>query len=388
MFKRIVYFVMLAVSFGITISVTAAGKKQVDETIFIWGGDIDLKFTRYIADLTRKEHPRICYLPTASGDNPDNIKRWEFICKVLQIDTMILTVWQPTDNNKPFEELILNSDAIVVGGGNTLNMLGIWKAQGIDRALEKALKRGIILAGASAGSICWFQNGASDSRPEKLSIVDGLGFLPYSNCPHYSQASRQILYHDMIRKRKISGGYGTDELAGILFKNNRAVDYVTQSDRHNVYSVSLRHGKIKSEKLPARLLLLKGALAEGEYTVSPVDKNIRQLINVECPAPVAAYIAELKSQLSGRGFEKANVDRFLETGIKTLFVYDDKVAGVVNDANKETFGYTIWYFCNINGTWYSMGEDMGGHTPTEYEIAFREKAPSILNRVKAYTTVN
>jgi len=134
------------------------GTDKQDETIFIWGGDINTKFVQYVADLTKKENPKICYLPTASGDNPDNIKYWENICNTLQLDTIILKVWvSSSEKNQSFEEILLNSDAIVVGGGNTLNMLGIWKAQGIDNILEKALKNGIILSGGSAGSICWFR---------------------------------------------------------------------------------------------------------------------------------------------------------------------------------------------------------------------------------------
>jgi peptidase E len=203
-----------------------------DETIFIWGGDINTKFVQYVADLTKKENPKICYLPTASGDNPDNIKYWENICNTLQLDTIILKVWvSSSEKNQSFEEILLNSDAIVVGGGNTLNMLGIWKAQGIDNILERALENGIILSGGSAGSLCWFQNGISDSRPINLSIVEGLGFLPYSNCPHYSQESRKNLYHQMIKDGKMNSGYATDELAGILFEKRKAVKFISQFDR-------------------------------------------------------------------------------------------------------------------------------------------------------------
>lgn len=117
-----------------------------DETIFVWGGDINTKFVQYVVDLTKKENPIICFVPTASGDNPDNIKYWQNICGTLQLDTIILKVWaSSSEKNQSFEEILLNSDAIVVGGGNTLNMLGVWKAQGIDDILGKALKNGIIL---------------------------------------------------------------------------------------------------------------------------------------------------------------------------------------------------------------------------------------------------
>ena len=249
-----------------------------DETIFIWGGDINTKFVQYVADLTKKENPKICYLPTASGDNPNNIKYWKNICNTLQIDTIILKVWlSSSEENQSFEEILLNSDAIVVGGGNTLNMLGIWNAQGIDNILAKALKNEIILAGGSAGSICWFQNGISDSRPVNLSIVNGLGFLPFSNCPHYAQESKRDLYHHMIKEGKMSSGYASDEKAGIIFKNGKPVEYVSQSDIHNSYFVSLEQGKIKSTKMESKILLKKNALPENSYSSQSIKKKINYL---------------------------------------------------------------------------------------------------------------
>ncbi len=174
-----------------------------EQTIFVFGGDINLKFVQYVANLTKKQNPKICYIPTASADNADNIEFWNFICKKLSIESNVLKVWiSSADAPKTFEESLLNMDAIVVGGGNTLNMMGIWKAQGIDLVLKKALRKGIILAGGSAGSICWFQNGISDSRPVSLSIVDGLAFLPYSNCPHFNDSLRKNMYFKQIMTKQ------------------------------------------------------------------------------------------------------------------------------------------------------------------------------------------
>ncbi|MDR0429654.1 MAG: peptidase E, partial [Tannerellaceae bacterium] len=177
--------------------------KTIEQTIFAFGGDIKPKFIQYVVDLTNKSNPKVCYIPTASADNVDNLKYWDFICKQLSIEPNVLKVWVSSDKNaKTFEETLLDMDAIVVGGGNTLNMMAIWKAQGIDTILNKALRKGIILAGGSAGSICWFQNGISDSRPTSLSVVDGLSILPYSNCPHYADSTRKSMYHQLIQNRK------------------------------------------------------------------------------------------------------------------------------------------------------------------------------------------
>lgn len=356
-----------------------------ETTIFIWGGDINTKFVQYVVDLTKKEHPKICYLPTASGDNPDNIKYWENICNTLQLDTIILKVWvSSSERNQSFEEILLNSDAIVVGGGNTLNMLGIWKAQGIDTILEKSLKSGIILSGGSAGSICWFQNGISDSRPVNLSIVKGLGFLPYSNCPHYSQESRKNLYHQMIKDGKMSPGYATDELAGILFKNGKAVKFISQSDIHNSYFVNLEKGEIKETKLKSEILLRKNALPEDSYSSQPIQKKIIDLLDFnDSSSPISAYISEIKTfKLNKENINESEKHKALEVGIEKVFIYKNKIAGIVNNAYLNSFGYGMWYFYNCNGVWRSMGEDIGGKTIIESEIKFREKAEIIIKQAE------
>lgn len=370
---------------GIEILKAQQSTDKKDETIFIWGGDINTKFVQYVADLTKKENPRICYLPTASGDNPDNIKYWENICNTLQLDTIILKVWvSSSDKNQSFEEILLNSDAIVVGGGNTLNMIGIWKAQGIDTILEKALKNGIILSGGSAGSICWFQNGISDSRPVNLSIVKGLGFLPYSNCPHYSQESRKNLYYQMIKDGKMNPGYATDELAGILFKNGKAEKFISQSDIHNSYGVNLEQGEIKETKFKSEILLRKNALPEGSYSLQTIQKKINDLLDFnDSSSPISAYVSEIKiSKLNKENINESEKNKALEIGIEKIFIYKNKIAGIVNNAYLNSFGYGMWYFYNCNGVWTSMGEDIGGKTIFESEITFREKAERIIKRAE------
>lgn len=216
---------------------------QPTGTLFLWGSDINLKFTRYVADLTGKENPHILYLPTASGDHHDNIQVWESFCKIVGIEPYIMRVWVDSSAEQTFEEQIAEADAIVVGGGNTLNMLGIWQAQGIDRMLIEAMQRGTIIAGGSAGSIAWFDTGVSDSRPAGLSIVEGLGILPHSNCPHYGDEAKRSLYHQLLEQGKIEEGYAMDDKAGILFRDGEVVEAVTYSPGHQAYHVDVVQGK-------------------------------------------------------------------------------------------------------------------------------------------------
>ena len=348
-----------------------------EKTIFVWGGDINLKFTQYIVNLTQKENPRLCYLPTASGDNADNIKLWEKICTQLRIDTLVFKVWvSSSENNKSFEDILMHSDAIVVGGGNTLNMLGIWKAQGIDHILKKALDKGIILAGGSAGAICWFINGISDSRPVKLSCVDGLNLLPYSTCPHYDQNERKELYHQMIKEQKMHSGYALDEKAGILFKNGKAVDFVSQSDKHNSFYICVQNGEVKSEKVKSRILLQNNALPENSYKSSSINKRISEISEYKEQTPLEAYASEIKTIYQ-------NKTQVPDIKIEKTFTYNDQIAGIVNDTYLNSMGlYSLWYFYNHKGTWTSMGEDIGGETLLECEITFREKAQTIIKRAK------
>ena len=118
-------------------------------------------------------------------------------------------------------EVLLSVDGIVASGGNTLNQQAIWAAQGIDIVLRQAWDRGIVLGGASAGSLCWFDEGTTDSRPKELSIVKCLGFLKGSHSPHYDQEpGRRPLYHKLIASGEMQPGYACDNDAGLYFEDN------------------------------------------------------------------------------------------------------------------------------------------------------------------------
>jgi peptidase E len=156
---------------------------------------------------------------------------------------------------KTFEANLLSMDAIVVGGGSTLNMLAIWHAQGIDTVLKEAYNKGIVLAGGSAGSLCWFTSGYTDSRPQKLSIMHCLDFIHASHCPHYhSEASRRPLYHEAILKGLLPAGFACDDAAGMLFQNEQFIKAVSLNTDNHCYFVSAEHGMIDEKLLPAEIL--------------------------------------------------------------------------------------------------------------------------------------
>ena len=227
-----------------------------DQYIFPSGNGPNKLFIKEIIKLTGKERPKICYLPTASGDSERSIIRWYDLVHDLSVEPYIQRVWISSYNQKvSFEEVLMSMDAIIVGGGNTLNMMAIWKAQGIDVVLKKALEKGIVLAGGSAGSLCWFDNGTTDSRPIELSVVQGLGFLPFSHSPHYdSEEYRRPLYHKNIKNGIFKSGYAMDNNAGIIFKNGKPFKVVSLDEKHNNYFVSLKDGKVVEEKLKSIIL--------------------------------------------------------------------------------------------------------------------------------------
>ena len=159
------------------------------------------------------------------------------------------------EQKQSFEEVLLSMDAILVSGGNTLNMMAIWKAQGIDTVLRKAYNKGIVLSGGSAGSLCWFTGGSTDSRPKQLSLVECLGFLNYSHSPHYhAEAARRPLYHNSILSGSLKAGYACDDRAGLVFINGAMKKSVSLDANNNNYFVSLVDGKIKEDLLPAEII--------------------------------------------------------------------------------------------------------------------------------------
>jgi peptidase E len=231
---------------------------EPDRVIFAAGSGITSKvFIRYIAEMTRKPNPRICHIPTATGDNPNTIINWYTNCEDLPLRpyvmrTYINSLYTPLS----FEEQLLSMDAIIVGGGNTLNMMAIWKAQGIDLALRKAYDAGIILAGGSAGSLCWFNEGSTDSRPKELTVVQGLGFLNFSHSPHYlREAGRRPLYHQLIGSGMMGPGYACDDDAAMIFVNGRLRTAVSLNAQNCCYYVSRDSEKISEQLIEAEILL-------------------------------------------------------------------------------------------------------------------------------------
>jgi dipeptidase E len=227
---------------------TQAAKRK----ILIAGGGFNTAFIRYMAELTGKPRPKLLYLPTASADSASGIITWFRNCAPLNVEPSAQESFiASTRQARSWEEVFLSVDGIVCSGGNTLNQQAIWQAQGIDVILRQAWDRGIVLGGASAGSLCWFEEGTTDSRPKELSIVKCLGFLKGSHSPHYdAEKDRRPLYHKLIGSGEMKPGWACDNDAGIYFEDNEARRFVHTRDAAKVYYVGLEAGKVVEKPYP------------------------------------------------------------------------------------------------------------------------------------------
>jgi peptidase E len=152
------------------------------------------------------------------------------------------------------ERFVLQQDVLYVGGGNTANMLAVWRVHGLDRVLRTAWESGVVLAGLSAGLLCWFEASLSDSFGGQDALHDGLGFLSGSACPHYAATpSRRAAYHRAI-EAGLPEGYGVDDYAALHYEGTRLASVVSSRPDASAYRVTRTSDGVSEERLPARYL--------------------------------------------------------------------------------------------------------------------------------------
>lgn len=211
----------------------------------------NLLLDEYILSLTGQERPKVCFIPTASGDSKEYTERFYAAFQTLNCEPNHLSLFHHHPGTNDFESYLLAQDVIYVSGGNTRNMLVLWKEWGIDKILRKAWEQGIVLAGLSAGSICWFEEGVTDSViPKQLHYMNALGFLAGSNCPHYDgEADRRPTYHRQLREGLISPGLAADDGVGLHFIGTQLYQVVSSRPQARAYRVSLVDGEVVEETL-------------------------------------------------------------------------------------------------------------------------------------------
>jgi dipeptidase E len=200
-----------------------------------WLQDSSAPFEKLAFELSGASRPRFCYVPTASADGDYGIVRfYETFAHRARVSHLPLFRRQGD-----VRDLLLDQDVIYVAGGNTLNMLAIWRLHGVDRALREAWERGIVLTGVSAGSICWFESGVTDSYgPELKPIHDCLGFLAGSNCPHYDgEAQRRPVYTRLVAEGELPPGHACDDGAALHYRGTELAEVVAARKDARAYRV-------------------------------------------------------------------------------------------------------------------------------------------------------
>jgi peptidase E len=196
----------------------------------------DPSLDEYILKQARTAHPRIGFVPTASGDAPAYLLK--FYARFAALDCM------PThlpffDRTPDLREWAMAQDVIFVGGGNTKSMLAVWRAWGFPAILKEALQSGTVLAGVSAGAMCWFEHGVTDSNAGVLAPLEGLGFLRGTCCPHYShEPERRPAFEAFVRDEKLPAGVAVDDGAALHFIDGKPVRVVAGRTGAGAYLVS------------------------------------------------------------------------------------------------------------------------------------------------------
>lgn len=189
----------------------------------------------YILAQSGKKMPRVCFLGTASGDDSNYTKYFKYVFGNYPCTTHDLALFHPHTAN--IEEFIMSMDVIYVGGGHSKSMLGVWREWGVDKILRGAYENGTVLAGGSAGSVCWFRECITDSFPGGLSVMPCLDFLPYSHCPHYASEKRRSVYNSNIAAGKISAGYAADDYTALHFIDGNLVRCVSSVEDAHCYNL-------------------------------------------------------------------------------------------------------------------------------------------------------
>jgi dipeptidase E len=223
----------------------------VEKRIFaIGGGFTPDPVRKHLRSLLGKSRPKVLLVNTAGAEDAEaTLRGYDAFSPWADVSRVEFFPW-PRDD---LREHTLGSDLIVVGGGNTANALAIWRAHGFDAILREAYEQGAVLAGSSAGMICWFEAGVTDSfGPQLAGMRDGLGFLAGSACPHYDDEElRRPTYRRLIDEEGFPTGYAADSGVGLSFVDGELAEVFTARDGTTAYRVEPG----SESALPATLLL-------------------------------------------------------------------------------------------------------------------------------------
>jgi peptidase E len=184
-------------------------------------------------------HPRICWLGTATGDDPARVGGFYGAFAGRDVRPSHLSLF-PMPTVADVRAHLLAQDVVWVGGGSVANLLAVWRVHGLDEVFREVWAAGVVLAGVSAGSLCWHVGGTTDSfGPDLRPVTDGLGLLPYSNGVHFdSEEQRRPLYHRLVADGTLPAGHATDDGVGLVYRGTDLVEAVADRPGKAAYRVT------------------------------------------------------------------------------------------------------------------------------------------------------
>ena len=206
----------------------------------------------FVLELTGRTRPNVCFLATASGDDAGYIVR--FHERLDRAETSHLSLF-----GTPLPDVrdrLRDQDVVYVGGGSTVSMMGAWRAHRVDALLRELWEQGTILCGVSAGAMCWFEGGVTDSAgPELDAFTGGLGLLAGSLCPHLdSEPARRAVFHRLIERGTLPNGYALDDGVALQFAGTELVDTVSERPGASAFRVELVDGEVVETRMEPRML--------------------------------------------------------------------------------------------------------------------------------------
>jgi len=211
----------------------------------------------HVLSLARSSPARVCFVPTASGDDAGYVAGFYRAFAPRDCRPSDLQLFPRTIGD--LEAFVLAQDVIYVGGGNTANMLAVWRVHGLDRIFRRAWDEGVVLCGLSAGMNCWFEESVTDSFSlnELAPLHDGLGLLPGSACPHYDgEEQRRPVFTTLVAVGELADGWGADDGAALVFAGTELEEVV--ASRAHATAVRVQRtaggGSVDERRLPARYL--------------------------------------------------------------------------------------------------------------------------------------
>ncbi|MGV9230541.1 Type 1 glutamine amidotransferase-like domain-containing protein [Streptomyces nigra] len=222
--------------------------------------DDDAVLDDWLLGLVDAARPRICFVPTASGDAPGYIERFLAAFDDRPVQAEVLPLFRRTLDDEALRTFLLSQDIVYVGGGNTANLLAVWRAHGVDRLLREAYDRGVLLCGISAGANCWAEGSHTDSFGPLTHLADGLGLLPGSVCPHYDgEPGRRPSYRAAVAGGALPPGWAVEDGVGALFTEGRLTEAVTRAPGAGLYRVEPDgEGGATERAVPCRPLRREG----------------------------------------------------------------------------------------------------------------------------------